>query len=68
LFVKLRNRMAEFSKKRIDQLVREYIKRTLEDDEKCKISGKHKMGDLYVLGCSSVGRKEEQPLGMSMKH
>ena len=36
LFLKFRNGMSDFSTERIDQLVREYIRQTLEDDEKCR--------------------------------
>ncbi len=35
LFVKVRSSMSEFSKERIDQLVREYSRQTLDDAEKC---------------------------------
>ncbi len=60
--------MSEFSKERIDQLVREYIRQTLDDDEKCRAIGNHTMGDeLYVTGGSSMGQKEAESLNISVK-
>jgi hypothetical protein len=60
--------MAEFSKERIDQLVREYIKQTLEDDEKCRALGKHTMTKgLYTTGGTSMGVEEAESLSISVK-
>ena len=68
LFMKVRSSMSEFTKERIDQLVGEYIKKTLEDDEKCRALGNHTMGDgLYVTGGSNMGQKEAESLDMSVK-
>jgi len=55
--------MSEFTKERISQLVGEYIKKTLEDDEKCRALGNHTMGEgLYVTGGSNMGQKEAESL------
>ncbi|SHO49007.1 DUF6538 domain-containing protein [Desulfopila aestuarii] len=67
LFVKVLISMAEFSKELIDQLVREYIKQTLEDDEKCRALGQHTMSNLYVTGDSAMDDKEAESLNISVK-
>ena len=67
LFMKVRSSMSEFTKERIDQLVGEYIRQTLEDDEKCRALGNHTMDELYVTGGSSMGQKEAESLDMSVK-
>ena len=67
LFLKVRSSMSEFSTERIEQLVREYIRQTLEDDEKCRALGKHTMDELYVTGGSSMGQKEAESLDISVK-
>lgn len=67
LFMKVRSSMSEFTKERIGQLVREYIRQTLEDDEKCRALSVHTLDELYVTGGSGMGEKEAQSLDISVK-
>jgi len=65
--MKVRSSMTEFSKERIGQLVREYIKQTLEDDGKCRALGVRTIGNLYVTGGCSMGQEEAVSLDISVK-
>ncbi|MGB3222542.1 MAG: tyrosine-type recombinase/integrase [Desulforhopalus sp.] len=68
LLVKVRSSMSDFTRERINQLVREYIKKTLEDDERCRALGNHTMGEgLYVTGGSNMGLEEAESLDISVK-
>ena len=68
LFIKVRSSMSEFSKERINQLVQEYIRKTLTDDEKCRAQGIHTLSkDLYITGSSNMGEKEAHSLDKSVR-
>jgi integrase len=59
--------MSDFTKDQINKMVRDYIKQTLSDDEKCRAQGIHTIGDLYTSGGSGMGQAESEALGAVVK-
>lgn len=60
LFTEVRRKMSEFTTAKINQLVRNYIKTTLKNDEKCRALNVYDLEDKTFLEGSNMGKAEAE--------
>ena len=66
LFIRVRNNMAEFTSEQISASVRQYVKKTLQNDERCRSFAEPSMEDKTMLEASGMKSGEAESLLMSV--